>query len=281
MGDLEQIGASPATALRVPSQTSKETKTCKCGKEFTTWTAGEECHDCMMKRVEAERVVKMQAELPERQANQSEIWHEECGPGLQPRFLDKTFANYDQSLQPKAWKAMSLWDKDEEPGSILLLSPDLYGVGKTHLASALVRHLLQTKVSVVINRSGVFRPMPCPVYFTGEVGLLGRLRATFQQTHEDGESEQDVYDQLSVVNLLIIDDVGKVRSKDPSFLQSVYYRIIDDRYGSEMPIILLSILSLSELENHIGGACADRLREMCGKNIFTMKGRRQRLPPLT
>lgn len=38
------------------------------------------------------------------------------------------------------------------------------------------------------------------------------------------------------------------------------------------PIILTTDLSLSELEAHIGGACMDRLREMCGVNIVKMAG---------
>jgi len=265
----------------VPSQTSQTTKTCNCGKEFDTWTAGDECRDCMTKRVEAERLVKMQAELPEQQKLQREAWIEQCGPGLQVRFIGKTFANFNKSLQPKAWEAMSKWESVEESGSILLLSPDLYGVGKTHLASALVNHLLESTESVRLTKNGLFRARTCPVYFTGEVALLSRIRSTFNRRGEDSESEEDFYTLMAGMELLIIDDVGKVRPRDPAFLQSVYYRIIDERYGFELPIILLSNLSLAELENHIGGACADRLREMCGKNIFTMKGRSQRLPPIT
>jgi len=38
-------------------------------------------------------------------------------------------------------------------------------------------------------------------------------------------------------------------------------------------LILTMNLTLQELEDHIGGAPADRLREMCGRSGFiTMKG---------
>ncbi|GAJ02756.1 unnamed protein product, partial [marine sediment metagenome] len=36
-------------------------------------------------------------------------------------------------------------------------------------------------------------------------------------------------------------------------------------------------LDYPELEELIGGACADRLREMCGKNILKMSGKSYRV----
>ena len=190
------------------------------------------------------------------------------------RFVGKTFANFKQALQSRAFKVMSTWDGET---SIVLSSPDKYGLGKTHLAAALVNKLLATETAVMLTTAGRYLRCSCPVYFTGEVDLLARIRATFNH-QEDGETEAEVYRQLSTVDLLIIDDVGKLQPRDPAFLQGVYYRLIDNRYRSEQPIILLTNLSLAELERHIGGACADRLREMAGKHFVLMQGMSYRLP---
>jgi len=117
----------------------------------------------------------------------------------------------------------------------------------------------------------------CPVHLTTEQKLLNRIRQTYNQRDEEGETEEDVFSALERFHLLIIDDVGKVRPRDYSFLQGVYFRIIDDRYTEEDNIILTTNLDLAELETHIGGASSDRLREMAGKQGFIkMTGKSER-----
>ena len=79
-------------------------------------------------------------------------------------------------------------------------------------------------------------------------------------------------------DVLILDDVGKTKPRDISFLQGVYFRIIDERYAGNKPIVLTTNLSLADLEAHIGGSCADRLNEMCGtENIVQMRGKTYRV----
>ena len=229
--------------------------------------------------MEAKHRRELEVQLPGVIKEQREFWAEGCGPGRGAHFVLSTFANFKQVLQPQAFKVMSEWD---EEGSIVLSSPDKYGVGKTHLAAALVNKLLETKVAAVIGQQGHIYRLECPVYFIGEVDLLARIRATFNRRKDDengGETEAEVFEQLNGVGLLIIDDVGKTRSRDPAFLQGVYYRLVDHRYTYESPLILLTNLTLAELEEHIGGACADRLREMCDGRLVIMKGQSYRIPP--
>jgi DNA replication protein DnaC len=156
-------------------------------------------------------------------------------------------------------------------GSLILQSPPgVYGVGKTHLVSALANQLVGT-LNAAVSINGYVVAQPRPVAFTTEPTLTARIRATFN----DGSRETDevIYDQLERVRLLIIDDVGKDPPRDLSFVQRVWYRLIDARYRSERPVILTTNLVLDELEQHVGGSVADRLREMCGrKGIVTMKG---------
>jgi DNA replication protein DnaC len=237
-----------------------------CGKDRPYET---ECRDCRDKRLKDETRKAALEELEQAKENQRARWHQECGvPAL---FMDKSFENFKRELQPKAYDIIKGYDGEN---SILIFSPDLYGVGKTHLVCALVNHILKNiePASFSPNSYTVCR-RSLPVLFMNEPKLLANIRATFNQASgQDRKTDEDIYRRLLSYDLLIIDDVGKVRPRDYSFLQSVYFRMIDDRYTNEAPIILTTNLSLSELEAHIGGACADRLREMCGVNIVKMAG---------
>jgi DNA replication protein DnaC len=228
-----------------------------------------------------EEYLQLQATLPSVERDTRDLWHDESGiPG---KFYAARFDTFDSTLQPKAFSAVKQFDPvshfDDKTDlwspvqSIVLSSPGVYGVGKTHLAAALANHLIDTVDAAFISRGQIMRHH-CPVFFVTETRLLGRIRATYN----DGapETESAVFEALAKPDLLIIDDVGKVKPRDYSFLQRVYFEIIDGRYTSEMPIMMTSNLSWAELETHIGGASADRLREMCGPNLIKMTGKSYR-----
>ncbi len=181
----------------------------------------------------------------------------------------KSFLDFKRDPQPTAYDKLYNYTG----GSYVLLSPQLFGVGKTHLACALANALIDIRRKTKVNIAGAVISNPCPVYFTTENELLLRIRNCFIS---GAETEDKVYQALRMFKLLIIDDVGKVKPRDYSFLQGVYFALIDERYTSGKDIIITTNLSGAELEAHIGGACADRLREMCGDNFITMKGKSYR-----
>jgi len=254
----------------------------KCGKEFEALIANcngvdkphvTECPECRQKQRDEEIKQRALKELAEAKEEVRESWYDECN--IPAMFVDKTFDNFNRKLQSKAFDIM----KGYSGRSIVLLSPNVYGVGKTHLVCALANHILSTKETARLRRDSysVIR-CKCPVYFTTETQLLSQIRNTYNRRPEqEGEIEEDIYRQLDRYPLLIIDDIGKVHPRDYSFLQGVYYRIIDWRYVNEEPIILTTNLNYDELETHIGGACADRLHEMAGDNFVKMGGKSYRL----
>ncbi len=276
----------------------KTVKCSRCDGEAWLWVGARApqsqqtlCSNC--RKVEREKLEteqnkltleRLEKELPE--AIQSQRWLWENQSNLPGRFCCKTLANFDSRLQPKAFEVINKWYgwgselvDEQPPSSILLLSPGVYGVGKTHLLAGLVNKLIETTEAARINtRNLSILKHPCPVYFTTEVQMLARIRDTFNKGRDEkGETERDIYKQLEDEGIvLLIDDVGKVKPRDQSFLQSVYFRVIDSRYANELPIIMTTNLDYKQLEEHIGGACADRLREMCGKNILVMKGKSYR-----
>lgn len=218
------------------------------------------------------------------EAHQRKRWQAQCP--IPERYKAATFATFVKDKQPLAFAVMSAFDLTARK-SLILTSPKAYGVGKTHLVYALVHRLLAETPAIKTMRHIVVDSLTqervivdqvvrlrCPVRVLTETELMARIRATFDS--ERSETEEEVFTDYKTCDLLIIDDVGKVKPRDVSFLQSVYYRILDWRYANTLPMIMTTNLDLQHLEAHIGGACADRLIQMCGKNVVVMSGKSYR-----
>lgn len=270
MGQPEHIGEILArNQLGRLSALTKTEGVCKCGTKFYTWSGENECKKCRDDRFYEEERQKTLAEMPRIQKETRLGWLEKSG--IPDVFRSKTFDDFDSSLQPKAFKSVLRFD---EKKSAVLLSPGVYGVGKTHLVCALVNKIIASVEPAVLCDDLSVRFRICPVKFMTENEMLRRIRNSYNRANlkvDDAnyeETEQDIYADLERPQLIVIDDVGKVRPRDLSFTQGVYFNIIDERYSSGRAIILTTNLDFTELEAHIGGACADRLREMCGKDGF-------------
>lgn len=210
---------------------------------------------------------------------------------IPPKYAGATFENFNKEKQPAAFEFMNAYNWHSGKSAVLY-SPKTFGVGKTHLVCALLHKIIATEEVARIRaervtfsswkaKGGYEQAMnyrllgqSCPLYFATEIELLARIRATFAP--DPTETEEQLFAQLKTCGLLVIDDVGKVRPRDSSFVQGCYYRIIDGRYGNMKPIILTTNLDLAGLEAHIGGACADRLVQMCGRNYVKMIGKSYR-----
>ncbi len=279
MVGLTKLGESLGTGRPGPLTTSKpdsrkEMAKCACGQEFeaTIWIRkdGTElspdtlCWECRKEKERQESIEQYKRDLEETKDDQRDVWRKQFG--VEGIFLEKSFDNFKRELQPKAFDAL----KGFSDHSLVLLSPGVYGVGKTHLVCALANRLVQIRETARFEKDCYYiSRCQCPVYVTTESKLLARIRRTYNRTDDPrAETEDGVYSSLARFPLLVIDDVGKVRPRDYSFLQGVYFNIIDNRYVNEQQVILTTNLDFKELEEHIGGASADRLREMCGKEGF-------------
>jgi len=262
-----------------------ECAVCTCGAECeqrvwtmpdgteTRWPRIPICDACSEIAAQKAASERLADELEKAIEKQRDVWETQSGIEKMGVFVGKNLAGFERDRQPRAYDAIAAWDDQ----SFILASPGCYGLGKTHLVCALALKLIDEQEPARIFRDYV-RKLPCPVFITNEARLIGRVRQTFNRhDDEDAETEEGIYRSLLQPKLLIIDDVGKVRPRDSSFLQGVYYRIIDDRYVEEKAVILTTNLSLEELDQHIGGACSDRMREMCGKaGIIVMSGQSYR-----
>lgn len=126
----------------------------------------------------------------------------------------------------------------EEPRGWLVLMGG-YGVGKTHLAASIgnYRHSL--------GDSPLFVVVP---------DLLDYLRATFSPT--SAMSYDNLFDQIRSAKLLILDDLG-VQSATP-WAREKLYQIFNYRYNAELPTVITTADSLSEIDPRIRSRMLDR-----------------------
>lgn len=170
--------------------------------------------------------------------------------GIPPRFADRTFDGYrtdgrGQKLALSVCKAYAeAWPEKRAGGASLVLTGSP-GTGKTHLACAVASHVVQEHLSAVL--------------FVTVSAMLRAIKETYRKDSE--RTEQDVINRLCEPDLLIIDEVGvQVGSEHEKLLM---FEVLNERYQSMRPTILISNLSVDELEEFLGHRVMDRYRE-CG-----------------
>ncbi len=147
------------------------------------------------------------------------------------------------------------------------------GVGKTHLAVALIRKYIshikpyyddqRKEYMLDINHSAL------PVFI--EVPeLLLRIRASY---HKDSyETEMDIVDRYTYAPLLVLDDLGVEKASDFSTL--MLYLIINRRCSNELTTIITSNLSIDEINERLSTRIGSRIKGMC--KIIGMTGHDRR-----
>ena len=294
MPDLERIDSVLNSILTSSSQervkTSLETRledseceTChqKFTREVTIFRFGakerkvypHECAECKAKRKEQERL-EAEEENRLRFISLKERWRKSCGVPLW--MLNKTFENFEAGFQKAAYaEALSYADGlnlDDVIGypSLILYSQD-NGVGKTHLAIAICNR-------VISNWHGSPESSAYPIRFESGPGLIRRIRATYNIGSDAyHEREEDVYNQLRGVKLLILDDIGKERPSDHT--REVYFYIIDERYKAGLPVVMTSNVPLEgypSLSDLMGPGTVDRVIGMSRGKVIELKGKSYR-----
>ena len=118
------------------------------------------------------------------------------------------------------------------------------GTGKTHLACAVANALIEHR--------------EVRVRFETASGMLREIRSTYRRGSE--RSEADVMDEYVGCDLLILDEIGVQLGSE--YEKTVMFEVINERYQSVLPTILVSNLNADELETFLGQRVMDRLREI-------------------
>lgn len=119
------------------------------------------------------------------------------------------------------------------------------GTGKTHLGVAVANFLNhETRYTAAYRTIG---------------GVLQSIKETYGG---DGhESEGKIIAGLTSVDLLVLDEIGATKENPSDFELSTIFAIINGRYESELPTVIISNLAPDGLAKAMGERCVDRLRE--------------------
>lgn len=126
------------------------------------------------------------------------------------------------------------------------------GVGKTHLAVAILKELY--------NLRGI-----TGIFYDTRI-LLYDLKATF----EGNSSTRELLDTVIKAPILVLDDLGSERLSD--WAKDILHYIIISRYNDKLPVIITSNISLEkdrekdlneDIESKFGKGVASRLMEIC------------------
>jgi len=162
------------------------------------------------------------------------------------RFAGRTFESFDKTGNETVFNICLEFAKNfkNNNGEGLMFLGQV-GTGKTHLAAAIINYIITKHV--------------IPVKFLNITALLEEVRKTYDKDND--KAENAVIRELSEVELLVIDDLGK--EKRTEWSNSVIYRIVNNRYESYKPLIVTTNYKIEELGANVGDATASRIIEMC------------------
>ncbi len=115
------------------------------------------------------------------------------------------------------------------------------GTGKSHLALAIAQHVMRNGTAMYITA----------------MDLIRRVRDTWRRDSEDSESQ--VLDLFSALDLLVLDEVGAQYGTEGE--QVILFDVLNRRYRDMRPTILLTNLSKAGMKPFLGERSFDRLRE--------------------
>lgn len=166
--------------------------------------------------------------------------------GIPPRYRDRRFENYKASgrhqVTAKQHAMAYLKLLLEGNCSASLVMTGLPGTGKTHLACAIANAYTRKGGEVV---------------FIKVAAMIRKIRETYR--HDSELTEQQAINAFRDLDLLVLDEVGIQKGDDKEI--NLLFEVLDDRYAYLKPTILLSNLTVEEMEQLLGVRVIDRLKE--------------------
>lgn len=190
-----------------------------------------------------ENLEKVRMERIKRQQEKAETLLKQSGIGR--RFKKRNFNNFlvNDNNKEAYDAAKNFVESFPETLGLMLIGP--VGTGKTHLAAAITNSLTQKLYTVLFGNS---------------TDIIYR----FRKTYSTDESELDLIDALTSVDLLVIDDLGKEKTSE--YTSTLIYQIINRLYEEEKPVIITTNYVSGPLIEHLGEKGEEifsRIQEMC------------------
>ena len=188
-------------------------------------------------------------ERQERQQAEREKLERYEKSGVPERYFNEALDTYKITNEMQATAAKAATNflhavKCGEFKSLVLIGSA--GTGKTHLACAIIR-----------EAGGKYRTAP---------DIVEEMRRAKSFTAND--TEADIIDYYAHVSLLVIDEIGRgIAATDEKYM---LYQILNARYNTRKPTVLISNHKKADFLQYIGVAAADRLVESA--EICELKG---------
>lgn len=215
---------------------------------------------CPMCEKEEEDKVKAEVEKKESERKQRNRERKFEQRGIPRRFKETKLSDYIADTDRKKEvlgiieEYIAKQDEVSQMGRSLLLYGNV-GTGKTRLATSIVK-----------GWEGVG-------YYITAREYTRLIRSTYSGASK--ETEQDVIDRFTDYSVLVIDEIGKQFSTDNE--RFAIFDIINSRYNEMKPTVLVSNMSIGDIEEFLGKATVDRIKEHDGQAIlFDWESFRQR-----
>lgn len=174
--------------------------------------------------------------------------------GIGRKFYKTTLQSFVAETESKKQAVMKCLDflddvLNNQPAGLWFMGKP--GTGKTHLSTAICKVILEKRPGSSIKILNI-------------TSLLDQIRSTY--TGRSQKSESDILRSCAGVSVLVLDDLGKEYSKidnmGNSWANEKLYKIVNDRYEAEKPIIITTNFNIKDLERKIDPAIISRLMEM-------------------
>lgn len=151
-----------------------------------------------------------------------------------------------------------------------------FGLGKTHLQMAAAKWILnkvRVHDEIAPGQKSVF-DRGCKVLCVSDITFMDDL-TNARMAGDGGETLNKLLESAIKSDVLVWDDLGKAKWSESK--EGLYYKIINERYLRQNPIIFSSNEDEGTLSEKIGYAAASRLFGMCGERLYEVEGKDYRL----
>lgn len=169
-------------------------------------------------------------------------------------YTNKIFDSFicSNDIQVKILKQFKKFSEEIKQGNFIsVCCLGSYGIGKTHLACAVMIDVIQNGIKEIYG----FQCGMSASYTTSD-----KIRERWERAKrfDSNESQSDVIESFCNSDLLVIDEIG--RSNNSEIEKEILYQITDMRDRKKKSSFYLSNLKFEEFAKLLGGATMDRLK---------------------